>query len=140
MAENKTAKNDTDPLDFIAGLDNPQRQAESRELLELFKERTGEEPVMWGSSIIGFGSYDYTYASGRSGTWMRVGFSPRKQQMTVYIMPGFERYDDLMAALGPHSVGKSCLYLKRLDVVDKDVLGELVAESYEAMGRSDGNG
>ena len=133
MAENKTAPSDADPLEFIAGIDNPRRQAEALELLELFTERTGEEPVMWGGSIIGFGSYDYQYASGRSGTWMRVGFAPRKQQMTVYVMPGFDRYDELLAALGPHSTGKSCLYLKRLDAVDKVVLGELVAESYEAM-------
>jgi hypothetical protein len=134
MAENKTAPNDSDPLEFIAGLDDPRRRTESLELLELFRERTGEEPVMWGDSIIGFGSYDYRYASGRSGTWMRVGFSPRKQQMTVYVMPGFDRYEDLLIALGPHSTGKSCLYLKRLDGVDMGVLGELVAESYEAMG------
>ena len=134
MAENKTAPNDTDPLDFIASLEDERRKAESLELIELFTERTGEQPVMWGGSIIGFGSYDYTYASGRTGSWMRVGFSPRKQQMTVYVMPGFERYDELLAALGPHSTGKSCLYLKRVDAVDKQVLGELVAESYEAMG------
>ena len=134
MAENKTTRNDVDPLEFIAGLDNPQRRDESLELLELFKQRTGEEPVMWGGSIIGFGSYDYQYASGRSSSWMRVGFSPRKQQMTIYVMPGFERYDDLLASLGPHTIGKSCLYLKRLDAVDKEILGDLVAESYEAMG------
>ena len=135
MAQNKTAPNDADPLAFIAGLEDPRRQAESRELLDLFRERTGEEPVMWGDSIVGFGSYNYEYSSGRTGTWMRVGFSPRKQQMTVYVMPGFERYDDLLAALGPHSVGKSCLYLKRLDAVDKEILGRLVTESYRAMGK-----
>lgn len=134
MAENKTAPNEADPLEFIDDLDDPRRRAESRDLLDLFKERTGEEPVMWGDSIIGFGSYEYEYASGRSGTWMRVGFSPRKRQMTVYIMPGFERYDELLANLGPHSVGKSCLYLKRLEAVDMEVLGDLVAESYRAMG------
>lgn len=134
MAENKTAPTNVDPRSFIAGLDSDRRRAEAFELLELFEERTGEKPIMWGDSIIGFGSYDYEYTSGRSGTWMRVGFSPRKQQMTVYVMPGFERYDDLLAALGPHSTGKSCLYLKRLDGVDMDVLGELVAASYEAMG------
>lgn len=135
MSENKTARNDADPLEFIARLDNPQRQEESRELLNLFKQRTGEEPVMWGDSIVGFGSYDYQYESGRSGSWMRVGFSPRKQQMTVYIMPGFDRYEELLESLGPHSVGKSCLYLRRLDAIDREVLGELVAASYEAMGK-----
>lgn len=134
MAETKTAPTDADPRAFIAGLEDERRKAESFELLELFAERTGEEPVMWGDSIVGFGSYDYRYASGRSGTWMRVGFSPRKQQMTVYVMPGFEQYDELLAALGPHSLGRSCLYLKRLDAIDKEALGRLVAESYEAMG------
>ena len=84
MAENKTARNDTDPLEFIAGLDNPRRQEESPELLDLFK----------------FGSHDDPYASGRSGSWMRVGSSPRKQQMTVHVMPGFERYEDLLASHG----------------------------------------
>lgn len=134
MAENKTAPNDTDPLDFIVAIEDPRREEESRELLDLFKESTGEEPVMWGDSIIGFGSFDYEYASGRSGSWMRVGFSPRKQQMTVYVVPGFEHYHDLLSALGPHSLGKSCPYLKRPDAVEKDVLGELITESYEAMG------
>jgi hypothetical protein len=133
MAENKTAPNDDDPLEFIAELDDPARQAESHELLELFKQRTGEDPVMWGDSIIGFGSYEYQYASGRSGSWMRTGFSPRKRQMTVYVMPGFARYEQLLSQLGPHSIGKSCLYIKRLDAVDKDVLGELISAAYEAM-------
>lgn len=134
MATNKTAPTDRDPREFIAALDDERRKSEAMQLLELFEQRTGEQPVMWGDSIIGFGTYDYGYASGRSGSWMRVGFSPRKQQMTVYVMPGFERYDELLAALGPHSTGKSCLYLKRLDAVDTTVLGDLVAESYEAMG------
>lgn len=134
MATNKTAANDTDPRDFIAGLTDERRKTEALELLELFQERTGEPPVMWGGSIIGFGSYEYEYASGRSSSWMRVGFSPRKQQMTVYVMPGFDRYDELLESLGPHTTGKSCLYLKRLDAVDKKALGDLVEASYEAMG------
>ncbi len=134
MADNKTAPTDIDPRDFIAGLDDERREAEALELLDLFEDRTGEQPVMWGDSIIGFGSYDFEYSSGRSGCWMRVGFSPRKRQMTVYVMPGFDRYDGLLAKLGPHTTGKSCLYVKRLEAVDKDVLGELVAEAYEAMG------
>lgn len=134
MTGNKTAPNDTDPRVFIAGLEDERRKAEAFELLELFEERTGEKAVMWGSSIVGFGTYDSESASGRSATWMRVGFSPRKQQMTVYVIPGFDRYDELLAALGPHSTGRSCLYLKRLDGVDTEVLGDLVAEAYEAMG------
>jgi hypothetical protein len=137
MASNKTAPNDTDPRTFIAGLDSERRKTEALELLELFEARTGEKPVMWGDSIIGFGSYDYSYKSGRTGTWMRVGFSPRKSQLTVYVMPGFEAYEDELERLGPHSTGASCLYVKRLDAVDKDVLGEIISTSYEAMGQSD---
>jgi hypothetical protein len=137
MATNKTAPNDVDPRDFIAGLDDERRRSEALELLALFEARTGEKPVMWGDSIVGFGSYDYEYKSGRSGTWMRVGFSPRKSQMTVYVMPGFEQYEEALERLGPHSTGSSCLYLKRLDAVDKDVLGDIVSDSYEAMGQGD---
>ena len=133
MATNKTAPTEQDPRAFIEGLDDERRKEEALELLELFEERTGEKPVMWGDAIIGFGSYDYIYASGRSGTWMLTGFSPRKQQMTLYVMTGFEEYPERLEALGPHSLGKSCLYLKRLDAVDKDVLGEIISDSYRAM-------
>ena len=90
---------------------------------------TGDEPAMWGPSIVGFGSYHYKYASGREGDWMKVGFSPRKQQLTLYIMSGFSRFDELMGRLGKHSTGKSCLYIKRLEDVDLGVLEELVRES-----------
>ncbi len=137
MATNKTAPTDVDPRAFIAGLDSERRKTEALELLELFEVRTGEQPVMWGDSIIGFGSYDYSYKSGRTGTWMRVGFSPRKSQLTVYVMPGFDGYEEALQRLGPHSTGQSCLYLKRLDAVDKHVLGDIVADSYEAMGQAD---
>lgn len=137
MAENKTAANDRDPREFVAAIDDERRRSEAETLLALFEEQTGEKPVMWGDSIIGFGSYDYTYASGRSGTWMRTGFSPRKQQMTLYVMPGFEQYADRLEALGPHSTGKSCLYVKRLDKVDLDVFGDIISNSYVAMANDD---
>lgn len=137
MAENKTAPTDRDPREFIAELDDERRRNEAETLLTLFEERTGEKPVMWGDSIIGFGSYDYTYATGRTGTWMRTGFSPRKSQMTLYVMPGFEQYVERLDALGPHSTGKSCLYVKRLDKVDLDVLGDLISDSYSAMDSDD---
>lgn len=137
MAENKTAPTDRDPREFIAEIDDERRRNEAETLLALFQERTGEEPVMWGDSIIGFGSYDYTYATGRTGTWMRTGFSPRKSQMTLYVMPGFEQYVERLDALGPHSTGKSCLYVKRLDKVDLDVLGDLISDSYAAMDTDD---
>ena len=137
MATNKTAPTDGDPRAFIAGLDSDRRRREALELLELFEARTGEQPVMWGDSIVGFGSYDYSYQSGRTGTWMRVGFSPRKSQLTVYVMPGFDRYEAALQRLGPHSTGQSCLYLKRLEAVDIDVLGDIIADSYETMGQGD---
>ena len=94
---------------------------------------TKEKPKMWGSSIVGFGSYHYKGESGREGDWMLIGFSPRKQNITLYIMPGFERYPGLMKKLGKHSTGKSCLYIKRLSDVDVDVLKELMTESLKVM-------
>lgn len=136
MAELKTQPNDADPRRFVASVDNDQRRADAERLLELFERATGQAPKMWGSSIIGFGSYDYAYESGRTGTWMRTGFSPRKQAMTVYIMPGFDEYDSMLAELGPHTTGKSCLYIKKLDQVDLDVLERLVSASFAAMGES----
>ena len=85
------------------------RRGDAESLVVLMNEATSEEAVMWGDSMVGFGSYDYTYASGRSGTWFAVGFSPHKQNTVVYIMPGFERYDELMAKLGKHKVGSVCI-------------------------------
>ena len=84
---------------------------------------------MWGKAIVGFGSYHFVYASGREGDWFQVGFAPRKQNITLYIMAGFSRYEELMGRLGKHKTGKSCLYVKRLDDIDRDVLGDLVRSS-----------
>jgi hypothetical protein len=92
-----------------------------------------EDAKMWGTSIIGFGSYHYKGASGREGDWMLIGFSPRKQNITLYIMPGFDRYQGLLKKLGKYSTGKSCLYIKRLSDVDMDVLKELMVESVKVM-------
>jgi hypothetical protein len=104
--------------------------------MKLMKEVTGEEPVMWGPSIVGYGSYRYEYKSGRTGEWMLVGFAPRKQNLTLYIMPGFEHYESLLSKLGKYSTGKSCLYIKKIEDVDEDVLRELVRQSVEHMKRS----
>ena len=93
-------------------------------------EETGEPPRMWGASIVGFGSYHYAYASGREGDWMALGFSPRKANLTLYLMDGFGGYGELLDRLGKHSTGKSCLYIKRLSDVDVDVLREMVRRSY----------
>ena len=99
MSENKTHPTDQSVVDFIGSVENQTRREDGFALLEMMQEITGEEAVMWGSSIIGFGSYHYKYASGREGDWLSVGFSPRKQSMTVYIMPGFEHYEELLEQL-----------------------------------------
>jgi hypothetical protein len=97
---------------------------------------TAEEAAMWGKSIIGFGEYTYRYASGREGEWMLVGFSPRKQNLTLYIMSGFDDYDELLSKLGKYKTGKSCLYINKLEDVDMGVLEELVSKSVEHMKRT----
>lgn len=129
MAELKTQDNDGDVGAFLDGVDNPTRQADARAVVEMMSDITGENPRMWGTSIIGFGTYHYRYASGREAEWMVVGLSPRKQALTLYLMDGYEGRDELLARLGPHSIGKSCLYIKRLDKVDGEVLKELITDS-----------
>jgi hypothetical protein len=133
MAENKTRPTDHDVVDFLNSVDHKTRRQDGFTLLEIMKDVTGEEPVMWGSSIIGFGSYHYQYESGREGDMPLVGFSPRKQSMTLYIMPGFDDYEDMLDDLGKHRTGKSCLYVNKLADVDEKVLRRLIKRSYEHM-------
>ena len=133
MAEPKTKKTDASVEAFLDAVADPRRREDARAVLALMKRITGEEPKMWGPSIVGFGSYTYTYASGRTGDWPIAGFSPRKQALTLYVMPGFEKDADLMKRLGKHKTGKSCLYLNRLADVDAGVLEELVRRSVERM-------
>jgi len=133
MAENKTRQNDSPVEEFINSVDPQQKQKDSRDMIALMKKITGSEPKMWGSSLVGFGQYHYKYASGREGDFFITGFSPRKTAFTVYIMPGFSEYGDLMKKLGPCKTGKSCLYLKNLDVVDRDVLEQLITKSVADM-------
>ncbi len=133
MTELKTQKNDGDVEAFLHSVENKRRREDSFVILDLMREVTGEPGALWGTSIIGFGSYHYKYASGREGDWFVTGFSPRKQNMTLYIMPGFEQYNDLLSKLGKHKTGKSCLYINKLDDVDLDVLRELVAQSADYM-------
>ena len=132
-AELKTKLNDASVEDFLNTVSDEQIRADCFEITKLMKQVTTAEPKMWGSSIVGFGSYHYKGASGREGDWMLVGFSPRKQNLTLYIMAGFDRYDELMKKLGKFSTGKSCLYIKKLADVDKKVLKELVSESVQFM-------
>jgi hypothetical protein len=129
MAENKTVPTGADVDAFIDGVDSDRRRQEARAVLAMMREITGEQPVMWGPSIIGFGSLHYRYDSGREGDMPAAAFSPRKAQLTVYI-DEFDERDALLEQLGPHSTGKSCLYIKRLDAVDIDVLRELITASY----------
>jgi hypothetical protein len=114
-------------------VENNTRREDGLAVLAMMNEVTGEEPTLWGNSIVGYGSYHYKYDSGREGDMPLVGFSPRKQSMTLYIMPGFEHYESLLSRLGKHKLGKSCLYINKLADVDQAVLRELVAESYRHM-------
>ncbi|OEK01504.1 hypothetical protein BFP97_08205 [Roseivirga sp. 4D4] len=132
-AKNKTTENDASVEDFLASVKDEQKKADCLELKSMMERITNTPAKMWGTSIVGFDQYHYKYDSGREGDFMKVGFSPRAQNVTVYIMPGFERYPELMENLGKHKTGKSCLYIKKLDDVDRDVLEELVQGSYDYM-------
>mgnify|MGYP001252648278 CR=1 FL=1 len=131
-ADNRMRPTDADPQEFIAGVENATRRADAERLVEIMREITGEEPVMWGQSIIGFGSYHYRYESGREGDAPLIGFSPRKANLVAYLVADYEqRYPEELAKLGPYKSGKTCLYLTRLDRVDEDVLRYLIKDSYE---------
>jgi hypothetical protein len=129
----KTLPTDAKVSAFLAGLSNENRRAESLQLIEAMQRLSGEPAVMWGPSIIGFGKYAYTYHSGHSGTSLRVGFSPRKAAMTIYIVPGFDNQGAILDRLGPHTLGKSCLYIKDLSKVDTKALEEIIALSLKEM-------
>jgi hypothetical protein len=133
MAELKTKPNSKDVTEFLESVEHEKRRQDSYEILELMKKVTGEEPKMWGDSIIGFGSYHYKYESGREGDWFITGFSPRKQNLSLYIMAGFDDYEELMNKLGKHKTGKSCLYINKLEDVNLEVLEELVKKSFIHM-------
>ncbi len=135
MSKLKTTQNEADVNAFLDAVENPRRRADARQVLDLLQAVTGEPPKMWGSSIVGFGSYHYRYASGREGDWPVVGFSPRKQNLVIYIMPGFSDYGDLLGKLGKYRTGKSCLYVNKLDDVDLELLEQLVCESVKEMKR-----
>lgn len=135
MAELKTKENDADVGAFLAAIEDGARRADCEILRGLMEEVTGEAPRMWGPTIVGFSHYHYTYASGREGDWMRIGFSPRKRDLTLYLMDGYEHRGAILGRLGKHKIGTSCLYLKRLSDVDMDVLRELVTDSIAAMDR-----
>ena len=130
MVQNKTRPTDGDVAAFIAAIADPTRRAEAELLTTLMAEVTGEPPAIWGTAIIGFGSVHYRYASGREGDAPRVSFAPRKAQTVVYVRGGFDAYDDLLPRMGNHSVGKGCLYLKRVEDADREALRALVDRCY----------
>lgn len=135
MAETKTLATSADVAAFIAAVPDPVRRADAQALVALMGRVSGAPAVMWGSSIIGFGAYDYRYDSGRTGTMARISFSPRKAETVLYLLDSFDGHGAWLARLGKHRMGKSCLYIKRLADVDVDVLETLVAASWAEMGK-----
>jgi hypothetical protein len=135
MAKNevKTKVNDASVTEFLDDVADEQKRNDCLEILEMMRQVTREEPKMWGSSIVGFGSYHYKGKSGREGDWMLTGFSPRKQNLTLYLMGGFESQEALLGKLGKFKTSVGCLYIKKLDDVDKEVLEELVQSSVERI-------
>ena len=129
MAELKTKKNKASVEKFLNSVADEERRKDCFSVLEIMKQVTKAEPAMWGPSIVGFGSRQYKYPSGRELDWFLVGFAPRKQDLTLYIMPGVERYPTLMKKLGKHKTGKSCLYIKKLDDVNLPTLKQLIKRS-----------
>jgi hypothetical protein len=129
MAELKTKATNADVTAFLNSVEDENKRKDCFTLLQLMKKITKKEPKMWGPAMIGFGNYHYKYESGREGDWFITGFSPRKQNLTIYIMAGFSQYDELMKKLGKYKTGSSCLYVKRLDDIDQSVLKKLIEES-----------
>ncbi|MFN7053998.1 DUF1801 domain-containing protein [Hyphomonas sp.] len=134
--EPKTKATAVSPAEFIAGLEDGPRKADAEVLLEWMTKVTGLAPKMWGPSIIGFGRYASTYASGHSGEMCLTGFSPRKANLVVYVMPGYEEKAEMLARLGRHKTGKSCLYINKLSDIDMDVLAEIVSGGLAEMRRT----
>jgi hypothetical protein len=133
MAEIKTKQTEVSVDDFIAGLENPQRREDAKTVRAMFERLTGEPAKMWGPTIIGFGSYHYKYESGHEGTMCRMGFSPRKAELVLYVLTGFAGQPELLARLGKHKTGKVCLYVKKLVDVDETVLEDIAARALADM-------
>ena len=133
MAELKTKSTKASVSGFLNSVADRQRRAECKTVAKMMRASTGKVARMWGTTMVGYGSYDYKYASGRQGTWFECGFSPRAKNLTLYIMPGFSNFDPLMKKLGKYKTGKSCLYLKTLDDIDLTILRQLIDESVKCM-------
>ena len=126
MTQSKTQPTPQSVADFLQSIEHPVRRADALALDTLFRQITGWQPQMWGPTIIGYGQYHYVYDSGREGDFLATGFSPRKANLSVYIMPGYADFNDILARLGKHKIGKSCLYINKLADIDTDVLAELI--------------
>ncbi len=135
MAENKTKANTAPVEDFLRTVEHPTRRADGMRLNEIFHEVTGWKPQMWGPTIVGYGQYHYIYDSGREGDHLATGFSPRKANLSIYIMPGYADFSEILSRLGKHKIGKSCLYLNKLADIDEDVLKELIQAGLDDLGR-----
>ena len=138
MAELKTKPTNASVSDFLNAIESEEVRNDCKAIASIFEAATKTKPEMWGPSIIGFGRYEYFYRGGHSLEWMRLGFSPRKQNLTLYLMNGFDDYGDLLSRLGKHSTAKSCLYIKKLADVDTKALRELVTQSFRHMKQAHG--
>lgn len=133
MAENKTNPTKASVTAFINSIEDKQRRTDVKKVAAIMRKATGLRPKMWGANIVGYGTYHYKYESGREGDFMVTGFSPRKQALTLYVVPGFKHFELLMDKLGKYKTGKSCLYIKRLADVDEKVLERLIVASVKYM-------
>lgn len=134
MTDNKTQATQSDVAEFLAAVDHPTRRADAARLDALFREVTGWAPQMWGPSIVGYGAYHYRYESGREGDMCATGFSPRKANLSIYILPGYADFGPLLTRLGKHKMGKSCLYINKLSDIDEAVLRQLIRAGLDALG------
>lgn len=132
-AELKTKQTEQSVAEFLGSVSDDKKRQASWKILELMQAATQAEPKMWGEGIIGFGQYHYKHASGREGDWFLTGFSPRKQNLTLYIMTGFDQYETLLGKLGKYKTGKACLYINKLEDIDLEVLKELIEKSVDHM-------
>jgi hypothetical protein len=135
MAELKTKATNASVAKFLDAIEDDERREDCLAVAKIMKKATGDDPKMWGPSIVGFGAMRYKYESGRELDWFLTGFSPRKNDLTLYIMPGIDRYKELAKSLGKHKTGKSCLYIKKLSDIDQSVLREIVETSVKDMHR-----
>lgn len=133
MAQNKTTATKLSTKVFVDGIEDLQKRKDCRALMKLMARLTGNRAKMWGTNIVGYGSYHYRYASGREGDFFLMGFSPRKQALTIYVVAGFSKFPKLMAKLGKYKTGKSCLYVKRLEEIDFNVLEKLLTASRDYL-------